>query len=266
MNKIFCLLILVVLSACAPKSPQQVETIPPEEKEQALSVWTAYDHYAADREAENNPYRVDASLRFGKAGETRRVTFFIWSNGSPDDPVRLDAMAGIGVLVLRLREDNNTFVAFDPHANKAKVYKGKGKVRFAIGSAIPFGLRDFAALLRGRFHDIFGTVPGQNPVRTKQGNLIYTFIAGLQTGTLEIQPNGLPVQWLEKEDRGWKMSIDYDENDPPRPHKVSLTHPDGRTAILLVKTRESLKKHFTKENLALTLPKSVQIEQIKQSY
>lgn len=273
--------LFALLSACAPTRQPQGTLVPPAD---AVAAWNAYDVYASDREAENGPYRINASLRFGEKGDTRRVVVLMWSNGerpqapragtggprgedpSVYGPIRLDVTAGFSTLVARLREGEDGFVAFSPRENKAMVYKGGGRVRLNIGTPVPFGLRDFSGLLRGRFHEVFGPAQGTDPVFTAKGNLVYTLSGGDRPGTLELRPDGLPVRWEENGGTGWSMSIDYEAEDGEvilRPHKISLVHPEGRSAILLVKSREKPARGFTADQLALTLPPGVEVEAVR---
>ncbi len=60
------------------------------------------------------------------------------------------------------------------------------------------------------------------------------------------------------------MDISYDDGNPPLPYKFRLTHPDGYTAILLVKERQKPEGRFSDAQLALDLPGGVDVEPIKQ--
>ena len=51
--------------------------------------------------------------------------------------------------------------------------------------------------------------------------------------------------------------------DPPLPYKFKLTHPDGYSAILLVKDRQKPNAAFRDDQLALELPAGTIIEPIK---
>lgn len=270
---------LGLLSACGAVRQQQGTPVPPE---QAVAAWNAYDIYATDRESENGPYRVNASVRFGEKGDTRRVVVLIWGNGDTPQKaksgdtgtaealpgaIRMDVMAGLGPLVARLREAPGEFIAYTPRENSAMVYHGRGRVRVnIIGSPLPFGLRDFTALLRGRFHEVFGPAEGLHPVFTPKGNIVYTLEGGDRDGSLELRPDGLPARWQEKGSKGWSMSLDYEaeENGVLRPYKMVLEDPEGRNAIFLVKNRERPGKHFSAEQLALPLPPETKIEPVRE--
>ena len=75
-------------------------------------------------------------------------------------------------------------------------------------------------------------------------------------GLLEIDAQGQAVAWQENGSRGWSMAIAYDEAGLPR--RVSLRHPDGQTAVLLVKERQA-PAPFNNEQLSLLLPDSTPV-------
>lgn len=223
------------------------------------ATWQAFEAYASARGSEHGPYRLNASLRHGTQGDTRRVTILLWSNGYL--PIRLDVMAGVGALVARVQETSEGFTAYAPNENKALVHKGTQRVQLNFGRPVPFALRDFSALMRGRFHEVFGAAEGLNPRKLPNGDTAYTLSGGILPGTLELRPDGLPAGWSQ--DKGWSMEIGYDDGNPPLPYKFKLTHPDGYTAILLVKDRQKPDAVFADEQLALDLPAGTIIEPIQ---
>lgn len=234
----------------------------------AAAVWEAYDAYAAARAMEDGPYRIGASLRVGEKGGTRRATAVIWGNGdeaAAPGPVRLDVMAGFGTVVARVREAPGEFVAYSPRDNKAMTYSGRGRVRLNMGLPAPFGLRDVTALLLGRFHEVFGRIPGR-ATDAGDGKVAYAIAYGERAGTLELRPDGLPVRWREEGAQGWSMEIDYAADDAgvPRPHTVRLVDGEGRSAVLLVKNRETPGQRFTADQLSLKLPAGVRLEPVRQ--
>lgn len=246
-------LLALSLQACATRSPegQSVGT--------SDAVWQGYQAYAFARESDHDPYRLNASLRHGTQGDTRRVTILLWSNGYL--PIRLDVMAGVGALVARMQETQDGFIAYAPNENKALVHKGTQRVQINFGKPVPFALRDFSSLMRGRFHEVFGAAEGLDPRQLPNGDTAYTLSGGILPGTLELRPDGLPVRWSE--DGAWNMDIGYDDGNPPLPYKFKLTHPDGYTAILLVKDRQKPGAKFADEQLALDLPAGTIIEAIR---
>lgn len=268
-----------LLSSCTAARHVPVS---PVSEGQAAAVWEAYDAYSAARAAENGPYRLSLSLRMGEKGGTQRATAVLWSNGEAMraarsgqlgqlgqtagfGPVRLDVMAGFGTVVARVREAPGEFVAYSPRDNKAMTYSGRGRVRLNMGLPAPFGLRDVAALARGRFHEVFGRAPGR-AAGAENGNVAFAIAYDERAGVLELGPDGLPVRWREDGERGWIMEIDYAADDAGvlRPRTVRLVDGEGRSAVLLVKKREQPERRFTADQLALHLPAGVRLEPVRQ--
>ena len=197
---ILAALLVLSLQACATRGTE-IGTSAPSDASNA--AWQAYQGYASARASDHDPYRLSGSLRYGSQGDTRRVETLLWSNGYL--PIRLDVMAGIGALVARIQETQDSFTAYAPNENKA--------------------------------------------------------IVGILPGMLELRPDGLPVRWSAE--KGWVMDITYDDGNPPLPYKFKLTHPDGYSAILLVKDRQKPNAAFRDDQLALELPAGTIIEPIK---
>ena len=158
-------------------------------------------------------------------------------------------MAGIGALVARIQETQDSFTAYAPNENKAIVHKGPQRVQLNFGRPVPFSLRDFSSLMRGRVHEVFGAAEGLNPRALPNGDIAFTLSGGILPGMLELRPDGLPVRWSAE--KGWVMDITYDDGNPPLP------------AILLVKDRQKPNAAFRDDQLALELPAGTIIEPIK---
>ena len=245
-------LLALTLQACATRGVEQGTPA-------SDATWRAYQAYASARGSDHDPYRLGGSLRFGTPGDTRRVTLLLWSNGYL--PIRLDVMAGVGAIAARIRETQDSFTAYSPNENKAIVHEGPQRIQLNFGKPVPFALRDFSALMRGRFHEVFGAAEGLNPQALPNGDIAYTLSGGLLAGTLELRPDGLPVRWSEAD--GWTMDIGYEDGNPPLPYKFKLVHPGGYTAILLVKDRQKPDARFADGQLALDIPAGTAIEPIK---
>ena len=253
---ILAALLVLSLQACATRGTE-IGTSAPSDASNA--AWQAYQGYASARASDHDPYRLSGSLRYGSQGDTRRVETLLWSNGYL--PIRLDVMAGIGALVARIQETQDSFTAYAPNENKAIVHKGPRRVQLNFGRPVPFSLRDFSSLMLGLFQAVFGAAEGLNPRALPNGDIAFTLSGGILPGMLELRPDGLPVRWSAE--KGWVMDITYDDGNPPLPYKFKLTHPDGYSAILLVKDRQKPNAAFRDDQLALELPAGTIIEPIK---
>ena len=101
MKKILCLIVLMFMaSACA----RQPSTVPPAD---SADRWQAF--VARSGAVKEAPYLLNASLRFGTEGDTRRVTALLWGNDSRS--LRMDVMAGIGAVVAKIWESGDEFLA-----------------------------------------------------------------------------------------------------------------------------------------------------------
>ena len=90
------------------------------------------------------------------------MTLLLWSNGYL--PIRLDVMAGVGAIAARIQETQDSFTAYSPNENKRhQVFHGAPAMQLNFGKPVPFALRDFSALMRGHFHEVFGMAEGLDP-------------------------------------------------------------------------------------------------------
>lgn len=257
---LFFPLVFLFLVGCASRQGGEIS-------EQASAVRQAYRQYVAEKALHSEPYRLHASLRMGEQGKTRRVTMLLWGNGKDtDETVRLDVMAGMGSMVLRLRENQNEFVAFNPNEATAWLAQGRGQVLIRLaGTTFPFGLRKLTALLQGNFQDVFGMLDSPAQL-SPENNVLFDLSDSELQGQVELRADGLPIRWIENGEQGWDMHLEYEEtNSLPELHKITLQHASGHSAILLMKQWDRLDTAFTKEQLALPLPSGTVIKKIRRA-
>ena len=114
MKKILCLIVLMFMaSACA----RQPSTVPPAD---SADRWQAF--VARSGAVKEAPYLLNASLRFGTEGDTRRVTALLWGNDSRS--LRMDVMAGIGAVVAKIWESGDELLVYSPTENRAFFHQG----------------------------------------------------------------------------------------------------------------------------------------------
>ncbi|MDR1857021.1 MAG: hypothetical protein LBR22_07680 [Desulfovibrio sp.] len=244
MIKRYCLLAFCLLALCACG-----RAVPPPPAADADGPWQAYLADSAARP--DAPFRLGLSLRFGTEGDTRRVTALLWGNG--DGRLRMDVMAGVGVLAASYMETDDHVLMLDPRARKAYFHRGSLKPRLKMEFPLPFDLGRLAKLLTGHWVGVFGTGHGESEaLPVGRGYRL----EGDPGGWLTLDSRGLPIAWREDDAEGWRMDIAYDEGQPPLPRRVQLAHGKGGKAILLVRERETVRP-FEDEQLRLALPADV---------
>lgn len=197
------------------------------------------------------PYRDQLSMRFGKEGETRRVTAIIWGNN--DKELRLDVMAGVGSVIAKIRQDGDHFLIYTPREDKAYFHEGASRPLLRAGVPVPFDLGQLAALLNGHYEQLFGA-KYESAAAGSKGGIDYA-IGGKLAGTLTLGEKGLPLAWRQKKG-GWTLNLGYDETSPLLPRSLKLTNDKGQRAIILVKERENPDRAFDREQMELVLPES----------
>lgn len=258
----YCLLFCcaALLCACAKKP---VMDMSPEAQARIEGRWQKF--IAASAAVPAAPYRLQMSLRFGAQGDTRRVTALFWGNN--ENQLRLDVMAGVGAVVAKILEDGQHFLVYSPRENRAYFYQGASKPLLQVGVPVPFNLGHLAQLLNGRYAGVFGREYAQASF-LPDGGARYE-LEGKPGGTLTLDARGLPVAWREapQGSKGWSMEIAYSDGPEPLPRRLTLSHSNGKRAIVLVKEREKVPAAFTPEQMALTLPEGaplLPLEQYKQ--
>ena len=162
-------------------------------------------------------------------------------------------MAGVGTTVAKILEDGQHFLVYSPSENKAYFYQGAARPLLQVGVPVPFNLGHLAELLNGRYAAVFGP-QFDKAAFSADGKAQYE-LQGRPGGRLTLNEQGLPVAWQEQPNgKGWSMEIVYDDGPMPLPHRLNLTHSNGKRAIVLIKEREKPAQAFTKEQMALPLP------------
>jgi outer membrane biogenesis lipoprotein LolB len=236
------------LPACSTR-----RAAPPADPDEIRAASRLYDEYTAETARQSRrPSRVTAALRFGGNDDGRRIVVLLWKNA--DGPIRLDARAGIGADVAKIRQDDARFLAYSTQEKRAYHHDGPGQALLAYGLPMPFGLRDLSALLDGDFGAVFGPVPPDGARGTRKNGLLFALPEPDPGGVLELDRQGMPVAW-EEDGGGWILRFSYDGSEsPPLPKRIEARHPNGKYAVLLVKERERPERPFSAEQLELRLP------------
>lgn len=252
---ILALPLLLALCACVGKAPELSSHLSPS----TAALWDRYAVVCVEAEKAAAPYRVRISLRYGAEGDTRRVTALLW--GNPEGELRLDVSAGVGVTLASIFEKDEHFLVYAPNDRRAYFHQGKEKPLLNVGVPVPLGVGDLAALLNGRFGRVFGLSYSGAPERGSQG-MAYALDSGRLSGALTLNAKGLPVLWRELS-QGWTLRLTYEEEGPPLPQKIEISHPDSQKAVVLVKERNRPAVPFTESQLRLILPEDTPVLPIR---
>ncbi len=231
--------VLCLLAACAARQT-------PVDPAAASRVWEAMAHEGGASPA---PYRDTMSLRFGREGDTRRVTALMWGNG--ENALRLDVRAGVGATLAMLSQQDSSFVLYSPMEEKAWFHDGATSPLLRLGVPLPLDLFRLEALLHGRWADVFGT-SFLSATGHREGMAFE--LAGGIGGSLVLGADARPVQWSDK---NWSISFVY--GDDGQLKRLDLANTKGDKGILLIRQREH-PAPFTAAQLRLVLPDSTTIE------
>lgn len=250
-----------LLTACGKQTPLSDPALPLGEAATARAT-ALWGDYTALSNPQARPFRVQMSLRYGPEGDSRRVVALLWGNTTKQ--LRLDVMAGVGVTVANISEQEQHFLLYDPGQQKAYFHQGSQKPLLVMGVPVPLGLGDLSALLQGQYSHVFGTSYSQAQLSSlKHGDMAYRLDDAKLKGVLTLNAQGRPVLWQENGTKGWVMDIAYTEDSPPLPRRIEINHPNGKRAIILVKERDFPPQAFTDENLRLILPEDTPVQALK---
>lgn len=247
MKKILLAILLPLLFACAKQAP----VAPPE----ATGLDKPWQLLTEISRQNDGPSRLGLSLRFGREGDTRRVTALLWSNDYKT--VRLDVMAGVGTAVAKILDQPDHFLLVAPTENRAFEHSGSNRPLLRVGAPLPFNLSQLAELLAGHYAQVFGASPGS--ARQDGENVKYE-LEKPAGGSLEVAADGLPANWKTG---GWNVRFRYGD-DQTVPSSLRLTGQDGKIAVLLVKNREYPGEAFSERQMELKAPAGTRLLPLSQ--
>ena len=221
MKKIHLLAVVILsllLCSCAGK------TLQPADPAAAQNRWQAFTQQSNIKSA---PFRDSLSMRFGKEGDTRRVTALIWGNG--DKTLRLDVLAGVGAVVANIAQKDNHFFIYTPMQRKAYFHEGASSPLLKVGVPLPFDLFSLEALLNGRYTDVFG----KEFVRAAQqgDSIIYTLGAGGLLHRLDLSNN--------KGGKGIVIVKERDYTSPFGENQMKIQIPEGTELLPLERFQQA---------------------------
>jgi hypothetical protein len=263
-----CCLLLCLSAACTvPKELPDLEPRAPQlsDEQQAGRIWRAFSHRFAGLEGMGGPFRITTGLRYSDP-QTRntRAEALLWGNGGPGNPwpLRLDIRAGIGTVAAKAREDQNSLIAYVPDDNTAYVQTGEQRSLAAFGTPIPLDLADLGLILTGRSGTLF-LPAGANAATpppwsaASEDSADFRLDSARLPGIVILGASGLPLAWRESREGGWSMAFTYSADEPDRLEKLRIAHPQGYSALIVVKDVARPAAPFSSAQLALPLPPGV---------
>lgn len=243
MKKLFILTLLMLLAACGRQAGiPEIEQAGESEK-----IWQAYLDYDSRLD---HPYKIKMSLRFGKPGDTRRITGLLW--GNTPALARLDIMAGIGSVIAQISSSPESLRLYMPLEKKEYYYDGSGNPLLKAGLPIPFDIRQLVSLLNGNYTAVFGKKTSGKPRADSSG--LEVELVGKLRGQLRLNELGQPVDWRQG-GGGWQAKFGYDNS--LKPVRVELTYPEGPACLLLIKEREEPTQAYPPAQLKLAIPPDI---------
>ncbi|MDR1490684.1 MAG: hypothetical protein LBS65_09445 [Desulfovibrio sp.] len=270
MPKIKCLcltvFVLLTLNACAAR---QDASLPPDTPKapdvaaeiKAGQIWKQFMETSDKAASTSGPFRISATMRYkGEDGTNNRVSVLFWGNGNPKSPrpLRLDLLAGIGIIAAQIREDAKNFVAFVPDKKTSYTYDGESRTISSFGVPLPLSLSDLALLLTGCYGELFapGTVRMPRAYAVTGMGMEYSLEQAGLGGILELSEAGLPLSWRENA-QGWSIALEY-AKDARTPARLRVAHPQGYSALVIIRDMERVSPPYEPGQLALLLPEDTE--------
>ena len=253
-----CLLLLSsIFTGCATKLPST--TLPQTEADEAeaKAVWDRY--LAAFGQDPHKPFNIESTFRYVKPdGESHRATLRIWGNGGY--PYRMDVLAGMGAVAAQMRDDTNSLLIYMPQENRLYTHTGPDKPVLGLsglGVPMPFSLADLTSILQGHYTELFGDSYSA-AYSTNSSALHFDLNSDKMPGYLVLNQDGVPVSWVSKVTKGWKIYFSFGEpakgDNTPQLEKMIINHAQGYAVTLWFKGITYPDAPYTKKQLELNIP------------
>lgn len=251
---------ILVLTGCAAKLPSGLPQTPADEAE-AKEVWDRY--LAAFGKEDRTPFNIESTFRYIKPdGESHRATLRIWGNGGY--PYRMDALAGMGATAAQMRDDTSSLMVYMPQENRLYVHTGQDKPVLGLsglGVPLPFSLADLTSLLQGHYTNLFGNAYTK-AYTNQHGEMHFELSSDKVPGYLVLNQSGIPVSWVSKVEKTWKISFQFDNpaknGETPQLEKMVVNHGQGYAVTVWFKGVTHPDKPYTSEQLELNIPKDAE--------
>lgn len=206
---------------------------------------------------------IKASVNLATPERKTRLVVNFW--GNLDYPLRLDLTTGFGAPVAFSREDGSGFTAFDPGAKTAFVSESGRRGALILGLAMPFDLRDLAALAAGDFPALLPETYSRAEPAGDGWRYEFSGNSDIVSATLDARGR-LAVLAGTHEERRWTLSLsDYAEENAPgesRPGKLVFEAGEDVKAILRIKDMRRMTEKWPHGALELALPPGARVRML----
>lgn len=222
------------------------------------------------------PYNASLSFRLKTPSDGFILGAYVWSNGRERShlPLRLDLQSSVGSSVAKMKEEADHFLLFDIQNNVAIVSKSPQEALAAIDLILPFSLGDTSLLMNGRYLDFFTGGDHTRPelvATSPEQQSTFKIASGERKGYLTLNSRGFPVSWRSEDEKtGWSMNLAYQNvatllanaTPLPGPQRISLSHPEGYSLSINVKSLKKFPTPFTPAQLELLIPASAEVREL----
>lgn len=263
------LTILLLFAGCS--GVQYTDTNP----QLGQASWENMRNLNAKAKNASAPYNSSLSFRLRTPDDNLMLGAYVWSNARIEThhPLRLDLQSSVGSSVAKLKEESDHFLLYDIKNNTAIISRDPRAPLASIGLPMPFTLGDLSLLLTGRYLDFFNAGDGAVPPlenTTVDQQSTYRIANGLRQGHLTLNSRGYPITWQSAGAKPWTMSMGYQDAASlvanttalPGPSRINITHPDGYSISINVKSLKKLPTPFTPAQLELRIPPNAVIREI----
>lgn len=247
------------------------------EKDEELGQvsWENMQNLNVKSKSQSGPYNASLSFRLKTPEDSFMLGAYVWSNGriNSHHPLRLDLQSSVGSSVAKLKEESDHFLLYDITNNAAIISRDPQVPLAAIGLPMPFTLGDLSLLLSGRYLDFFNAGDNTRPdleYTTFEQQSTFKIPSGARRGHLTLNARGYPISWKSDGNKPWSLTLIYQDvaalvaniTPLPGPSRINLSHPDGYSLSINVKSLKKLPTPFTPAQLELRIPSTAEIREI----
>ena len=172
----------------------------------------------------------------------------------------MDVLAGMGAVAAQMRDDTNSLLIYMPQENRLYTHTGPDKPVLGLsglGVPMPFSLADLTSILQGHYTELFGDSYSA-AYSTNSSALHFDLNSDKMPGYLVLNQDGVPVSWVSKVTKGWKIYFSFGEpakgDNTPQLEKMIINHAQGYAVTLWFKGITYPDAPYTKKQLELNIP------------